>query len=112
MNIDETAYDAAVPNMILQPLVENAIKHGLSPRSQGGRIDISAARNNGSLKLSVSDDGLGVPAGALPDLALGVGLSNTQLRLKHLYGDKHKFEMHSVKPSGLTVDLTIPFRNI
>ncbi len=112
MNIDEAAFDAAVPNMILQPIVENAIKHGLSPRSEGGRIDISAARNNGDLKLSVSDDGLGVPAGALPDLALGVGLSNTQLRLKHLYGGDHKFEMHPVEPSGLTVDLTIPFRNI
>src|SRR5690606_42121503 len=91
MNIDESSFDAAVPNMILQPIVENAIKHGLSPRSEGGRIDISAARNNGDLKLSVSDDGLGVPAGALPDLALGVGLSNTQLRLKHLYGGDHKF---------------------
>src|SRR5690606_37417497 len=53
MNIDEAAFDAAVPNMILQPIVENAIKHGLSPRSEGGRIDISAARNNGDLKLSV-----------------------------------------------------------
>ncbi len=112
MNIDDTAYDAAVPNMILQPLVENAIKHGLSPRSEGGHIDIAAVRSNGSLQLSVSDDGLGVPVEGISELTLGVGLSNTQLRLKHLYGDKHKFEMLPVDPSGLTVNLTIPFRNI
>jgi sensor histidine kinase YesM len=112
MDIDDTAYDAAVPNMILQPLVENAIKHGLGPRSQGGRIDINAVRSNGSLELSVSDDGLGVASEDIADLTLGVGLSNTQLRLKHLYGDKHKFEMLAAKPSGLRINMTIPFRNI
>lgn len=112
MNIDDSTYDAAVPNMILQPLVENAIKHGLSPRSEGGHIDIGAVRSNGDLQLSVSDDGLGVPSENFSELSLGVGLSNTQLRLKHLYGDKHKFEMLAEKPTGLRINLTIPFRNI
>jgi len=112
MNIDDSAYDAAVPNMILQPLVENAIKHGLGPRSEGGRIDIAAVRSNGSLELSVSDDGLGLPTENVADISLGVGLSNTQLRLKHLYGDKHKFEMLAEKPTGLKINMTIPFRNI
>ena len=112
MDIDDTAYDAAVPNMILQPLVENAIKHGLGPRSEGGRIDIAAVRSNGSLQLSVSDDGLGVASADIADLDLGVGLSNTQLRLKHLYGDKHKFEMLQKDPTGLKINMTIPFRNI
>lgn len=104
--------DASVPNMILQPLVENAIKHGIAPRSEGGRIDIVASRNNGNLRISVSDDGLGVPFGDLENLPEGVGLSNTRRRLKHLYGDKHLFGLAKAEKSGLKVNLTIPFKEI
>ena len=110
MKIAPDALDAGVPNMILQPLVENAIKHGLAPRSAGGVIEIAAARHNGSLRLSVTDDGIGVPSGDVENLRAGVGLSNTRRRLRHLYGDGHRFELTAGRENGLKVNLTIPYR--
>lgn len=110
MEIGPDTLDASVPNMILQPLVENAIKHGIGPRSEGGRISIIAERRNGSLALSVSDDGLGVPFADVENLSEGVGLSNTRQRLQHLYGDAHKFVLNSQRASGLAVDLVIPYK--
>jgi signal transduction histidine kinase len=110
MNISPETLDACVPNMILQPLVENAIKHGIAPRSSGGRIDINTARSNGHLAISVTDDGLGVPFGDVDNLSEGVGLSNTRRRLKHLYGDKHKFSITTQNKGGVGVTLEIPFR--
>jgi hypothetical protein len=110
MHISPDTLDASVPNMILQPLVENAIKHGIAPRSCGGRIDINALRSNGHLEISVSDDGLGVPFGDVENLAEGVGLSNTRRRLKHLYGDQHRFALTTRDEGGVGVKLEIPFR--
>ena len=74
MQISPDTLDASVPNMILQPLVENAIKHGIGPRSEGGKINIEAVRHNGHLELTVSDDGLGVPFRYVENLSEGVGL--------------------------------------
>jgi len=110
MQIAPETLGASVPNMVLQPLVENAIKHGIAPRSSGGKIDIEATRSNGDLKISVVDDGLGVPFGDTENLADGVGLSNTKRRLRHLYGEAHHFELGVSGRSGLRVDLTIPFK--
>ena len=110
MKIAPETLDACVPNMILQPLVENAIKHGIAPRSSGGRIDINTARNNGHLEISVTDDGLGVPFGDLENLSEGVGLSNTRRRLKHLYGDRHKLDLKNRDEGGVGVTLEIPFK--
>ena len=112
MEISPDTLDASVPNMILQPLVENAIKHGIAPRSTGGKIEIGAVRNNGSLELSVSDNGIGVPFNDVANVSDGVGLSNTRRRLKHLYGDRHKFELSAAALSGLKVNLRIPFKEI
>lgn len=73
-----------VPSLILQPLVENAVRHGLAPRREGGCVSISASRSNGALLLEVDDDGVGMqPACA----ASGIGLSNVRARLQGLYGD-------------------------
>ena len=110
MEISPDTLDASVPNMILQPLVENAIKHGIAPRMIGGRVDIRAARSNGHLEIKVSDDGLGVPFGDLENLHEGVGLSNTRRRLHHLYGDRHRFDLKNLEKGGLGVTLEIPFR--
>jgi two-component system, LytTR family, sensor kinase len=110
MDIAEDTLDASVPNMILQPLVENAIKHGISPKADGGRIDIEAMRSNGHLVLSVADDGVGVPADGLTSLRDGVGLSNTRRRLKHLYGEDHRFELAAPDDHGLRVNLEIPYK--
>jgi sensor histidine kinase YesM len=112
MQISPDTLDASVPNMILQPLVENAIKHGIAPRSSGGRIDINAMRNNGHLEIEVSDDGLGVPFGDLDSLPEGVGLSNTRRRLRHLYGKDHRFDLKKLETGGLGVSLEIPFREM
>ena len=110
MDIAPDTLDASVPNMILQPLVENAIKHGISPKAEGGRIDIESVRSNGHLLISVSDNGLGVPSGDVSNVTEGVGLSNTRRRLKHLYGDGHRFVLDSSAESGLKVSLEIPFK--
>ncbi len=110
MYIDPSALDATVPNMILQPLVENAIKHGIAPRSRGGRIEIGAERQNGTLHLSVSDDGVGLKNKETGELKEGVGLSNTRARLRHLYGAAHKFDLITSKENGLTLQLEIPFK--
>lgn len=112
MEISPETLDASVPNMILQPLVENAIKHGIAPRSTGGKIEIGAVRNNGTLELSVCDNGIGVPFKDVENLSEGVGLSNTRRRLKHLYGEKHKFDLTNAEKSGLRVNLTIPFKEM
>jgi sensor histidine kinase YesM len=112
MKISPETLDASVPNMILQPLVENAIKHGIAPRSTGGKIQIAAARHNGSLELSVADNGIGVPFKDLEHLTEGVGLSNTRRRLKHLYGESHRFALKNAETSGLLVNLTIPFKEL
>jgi len=112
MDISPDTLDAGVPNMILQPLVENAIKHGLAPRAGGGMIRIGAVRNNGHLNLSVSDNGIGVPFGDLENLDEGVGLSNTRRRLRHMYGDTHKFKLNNAAEGGLELNLTIPFKEM
>lgn len=112
MQISPDVLDARVPNMILQPLVENAIKHGIAPRSSGGRIDINAVRSNGHLEIEVTDDGLGVPFGDLANLPEGVGLSNTRRRLRHLYGDQHRFALREIEKGGLGVSLEIPFKTV
>ena len=111
VRVGPEALGACVPNMILQPIVENAVRHGIAPRSQGGRIEISARREDGLLRLAVSDDGRGTdePVEALAAKG-GVGLSNTRERLARLYGDRHSFALRSSAGLGMTVTLAIPYR--
>lgn len=110
MEIAPDTLDASVPNMILQPLVENAIKHGISPKAEGGHINVGAVRNNGTLELTISDDGIGIGGESIKAIGEGVGLSNTRRRLKHLYGDSHRFELKPEGESGVSVRLDIPYR--
>lgn len=108
MDIAADVLNALVPNLILQPLVENAIKHGIEPRARPGRIDLKAIREDGRLSLVVSDNGNGITGNA-PSRE-GVGLSNTRARLRELYGSDHRFEMGNGPAGGLLVQLIIPFR--
>lgn len=110
MEVEPAALDARVPNMILQPLVENAIRHGIAPREDGGSIEISAQRVNGMLRLSVRDTGLGLNENWEANGHKGIGLANTRSRLRHLYGESHRFELRKTPNGGLTVNLMIPFR--
>jgi two-component system, LytTR family, sensor kinase len=100
--------DARVPNLILQPLVENAIRHGIEPHAKPGRVELRAQREAGTLVLEVCDNGAGIrkdePAGER------VGLSNTRARLRTLYGEAHGFELRDAPGGGLLVRLIIPFR--
>ena len=112
MDIDPETLGAYVPNMLLQPLVENAIRHGISPLSRGGSIDIVARRNGNSLDLRICDDGRGLatpPAnGARKN---GVGLANTRARLTQLYGaGRFKLDVESAPDAGVAVSVKIPLR--
>jgi len=111
MEIEPETLDARVPNLILQPIVENAIHHGIVARATAGRIEIHARRNNGTLCLQVKDNGPGLASSLESSSKLrgGVGLSNTRARLEHLYGAAHRFEMSDATGGGLQVTLEIPF---
>jgi len=106
--IDPDTRQAVVPNLMLQPLVENAIRHGIAPRAAPGHVVVSATRNDGRLELSVVDDGVGEnPRAEHRD---GVGLGNTRARLLSLYGADHRFEARSASSGGFAVRIEIPFR--
>jgi LytS/YehU family sensor histidine kinase len=98
-----------VPSLALQPLVENAIKHGISVDSAAGRLEIAAQRNNGRVSLRVRDDGPGPAPGSR--LRFGVGLNNVQSRLKQLYGDESSLELTRGDGRGCEAVITIPLRS-
>jgi two-component system LytT family sensor kinase len=105
-SIDDRARVAMVPSFLLQPLAENAIKHGITKRANAGRIDISAYLVEDHLELSVRDDGVGIGLG----YAEGVGLSNTRERLRTLYGEDAALTIKATAEGGTEVVLSIPFR--
>ncbi len=110
LDVQPEALDALVPNFILQPLVENAIRHGIARRAAPGRVEIIVRRANGLLELLVRDNGAGFPAGRHLLPREGVGLANTRARLRHLYGAAHRFELRNVSAGGAEVLIVIPFR--
>ncbi|MGH9935082.1 MAG: sensor histidine kinase [Blastocatellia bacterium] len=110
MEIEPETLDARVPNLILQPLVENAVRHGIAPRAAPGLIEISAKRNENKLELQIRDDGVGVPDENRTRIKEGVGLANTRARLEQLYGADYRFDLSNHDKGGLVVSLTIPFR--
>jgi len=105
--VEPAAREALVPHFILQPLVENAIRHGIGPRATPGRIEISAMVADAVLRLRVRDDGIGVPFG-LP-VEDGVGLGNTRSRLRSLYGARQDFSAAGDAAGGFVVDIEIPY---
>ena len=109
-DIDPGALDARVPNLMLQPLVENAIRHGIEPKTGPGTITIRCVRDNGVLIFNIIDDGPGIAGGRTGTIREGVGLSNTRSRLEHLYGDAHKLELVNTESGGVDVRLEIPYR--
>ena len=108
IHLDPEALDASVPVLLLQPLVENAVRHGIAPRAAPGVIEVSARRVGDRLTIAVRDSGLGVPSDRLALLNGGIGLSNTRSRLQHLYADRHEFVFANVE-DGFCVTVTIPF---
>jgi sensor histidine kinase YesM len=110
LDVDPAALDAPVPNLILQPIVENALRHGIAQTRGPGRVEISAKREDRSLRIRVRDNGPGLRAITRPQDGLreGLGLSNTRARLEQLYGGSHRFELENAPDGGLLVTLEIP----
>ena len=106
---DAAILDAAVPQMGLQPIVENAIRHGLGRSSAAGRIQISATRVGDTLEIKIKDDGPGFPRDQ-PSQDRGIGLTNTRARLKQLYGDAAKLSAGNGEDGGAIVTMVIPYR--
>jgi signal transduction histidine kinase len=107
MQIAPDTLTAAVPSLLLQPLVENAVRHGIAKRAAAGVIEIKAMREGDKLRLQVSDNGPGLPAD-LPAAPAGVGLSNTRARLERRFGDNQSFALRN--SAGLIVEVIIPFQ--
>jgi two-component system LytT family sensor kinase len=109
VNVDPQMLDVPVPNLILQPIVENAMRHAIATHSSCGRIEITAAPRNGALRIEVKDNGPGLPVDQDGiHLRKGVGLANTRARLERLYGADHLLELANDPAGGLIVILEIP----
>jgi two-component system LytT family sensor kinase len=106
VEIPNDLQEAMVPPLLLQPIVENSILHGIAPRSGPGTIRVIAARERGSLRLSVIDNGIGLEK----DSPEGVGLANTRARLKQLYGKSQAFQVEGALGQGVIVQIELPLR--
>ncbi len=106
LDVDADTVRAAVPSMILQPLVENALRHGLLDKPEPGRLHVLSRREGTQLYLRVDDDGLGLPEG----MAEGLGLGNTRARLKVLFGDAASVALARRAEGGTRVELRFPYR--
>ena len=106
LQVDPAALAVEVPSLILQPLVENAIRHGLEPHARPGRIAIRVERGPDAIVLTVADNGGGMPAGGFA--REGIGLANTRARLREIYGDRHRFELANGPDGGLVIRLSLP----
>jgi LytS/YehU family sensor histidine kinase len=109
LDVDERARVALVPHLILQPLVENAIRHAIAPRVEGGSVTIRAKRHGDRLRLVVEDDGPGLrsdPNGT------GLGLRNTRQRLHHLYPGTHRLSIRDGPTGGAEVEVEIPYESV
>ncbi len=107
--VPEGLHSAAFPPMMLQSLVENAIKHGLEPKPEGGLLSVRAEVTHGKLAVTVADTGLGF--GKAPTAGTGTGLSNIRERLQLLYGHKAQVKIAENQPSGTVVTLTVPYQS-
>lgn len=108
VNVPGELYLAQVPSLILQPMVENAIKHGIAKQAKGGTIRIAASRRDGTLTLSVSDDGPGLPA-TWEASRTGIGISNVRSRLQTLYGSAFDISIRNQNSGGVEVSVALPF---
>jgi two-component system, LytTR family, sensor kinase len=108
-DVEPEALDALLPTLLLQPLVENAIKHGVSKKLGAGHIDIRARQDHDKLWIEVRDDGCGLSETALTALQKGIGVSTTRARLQHQFGADFRFEFHRLE-EGVAVVVAVPWR--
>ena len=110
LDIDEQVLDARVPTLVLQPLVENALRHGFGDGMRAGQVRVTVAPDGDMLRCEVVDNGRGFPASG--GAREGVGISNTRARLRHLYGERFSLELMSNPGGGARVSLTIPYHSL
>ena len=110
VDVAPDALHAQVPSFILQPLVENAVRHGLAPSLRGGTLTIRAQRDGDVLRIDVADDGRGFPAGWRQAPRYGIGLANTIERLRRLYGDDQRFGVADAEGGGVVASIVLPFQ--
>jgi len=108
VSVPEGLYSADFPPMMLQSLVENAIKHGLEPKAEGGTLTVSAEVVHGKLAVTVADTGVGF--GRAPTAGTGMGLQNIRERLKLIYGDAAELRIAENAPSGTRVSIVVPYK--
>ncbi|MFZ0523119.1 MAG: histidine kinase [Candidatus Acidiferrales bacterium] len=107
--IDDQTLEIFVPSMLLQPMVENSIKHGLAPKLEGGQIHLRTRQVDGRLLIEISDNGMGIPSERLADVyGGGIGISNVHERLRLLYGDQFKMDIRSQEGQGTLIHIEIP----
>ena len=110
LDIDPATQRALVPNLILQPLTENALRHGIAPLAAPGVVGISSAIENGNLRLTVYDNGAGLREGWQLEGSAGIGLANTAARLQQLYDDNHQFDIRNRDSGGVEVMIVMPLK--
>ena len=108
-NVDEDALEAFVPSMLLQPIVENCLKHGLAPKIDGGKIQLRTTNRDGRLHIEIEDNGVGISEEKMPHVYVeGIGLSNVRERLRVLYGADFRLEIESHTGQGTVIRIDIP----
>jgi signal transduction histidine kinase len=110
IDIEADAWEAAVPAFVLQPLIENAVRHAIAPRESGGAIAIEGGRSGDALRVSIVDDGPGVGDASRSNRNGRIGLANTRDRLRQLYGDRGRLELASAPGGGTRATIEVPFR--
>ena len=108
IDVDDSLASAMVPSLLLQPLVENSIRHGISPRASGGAVTVRMNAEADMLRILVEDNGVGPSARRSKQRGTGLGLSNTATRLNHLYGERYTFETSAASGGGFRVQLSLP----
>jgi len=107
---DPALSDALVPAMVLQPLVENAIRHGIAPRAAAGTLEVGSARDGDVVRLWVRDDGVGATNASDATRGDGIGLKNTRARLAGLYGDRASLTLTPANEGGTVATVRLPYR--
>ena len=108
-DVDESLLDASVPEFLLQPLVENALRHGIAKRADGGMVEVAARRDGDALLLTVADNGPGLDPTA-PSDGNGLGLANIRERLTTLYGGRGVLTLDARDGGGAVATVQMPFR--